>query len=281
MRRSLLTALIFTAVWAITASAQPAPTTTTTTTVVLDETDSRQTRQAFEQLLRRYPPQVGKVLKLDPTLFDNEAYMAHYPALAAFVAKHPEVTHNSTFFLQGVWIPGDPTPEEPTVRIWRDFMEMVTILALFMVFGGVLVWLIKTLIDHRRWSRLSRVQADVHNKLLDRFASNEDLVAYIQTPAGKRFLESAPIPLEAEPRAVSAPIARILWSVQIGLVVAAAGVGLQIMSAGVQTEVSQPLFAFGVLAIAVGAGFVLSAFVSFVLSRKLGLWETTSPPAER
>ena len=47
---------------------------------------------------------------------------------------------------------------------------------------------------HRRWSRLSKIQTDVHNKLLDRFTSNEDLLAYIQTPVGRKFLESAPIP---------------------------------------------------------------------------------------
>ena len=46
------------------------------------------------------------------------------------------------------------------------------------------IWLIKTLIEHRRWSRLSKIQTDVHNKLLDRFSANEDLLAYIQTPAG-------------------------------------------------------------------------------------------------
>ena len=42
------------------------------------------------------------------------------------------------------------------------------------------------------------MQYQVHNKLLDRFTSNEDLLAYVQTPAGRRFLESAPIPLQDE-----------------------------------------------------------------------------------
>jgi hypothetical protein len=32
----------------------------------------------------------------------------------------------------------------------------------------------------------------------------------------------------------------------------------------------------GVLAIAIGIGFVLSAIVSYVLSRRLGLWETAA-----
>ena len=57
----------------------------------------------------------------------------------------------------------------------------------------MLVWVIRTVVDHRRWLRQSRVQVEVHSKLLDRMTSNEDLLAYAKTPAGSRFLESAPI----------------------------------------------------------------------------------------
>jgi hypothetical protein len=64
------------------------------------------------------------------------------------------------------------------------------------------------------------------------------------------------------------------------VVLAAAGLGLQYVSRSIEKTVSQPLFAMGILAISIGAGFVLSAIVSFVLSRKLGLWEPAAAPAE-
>ena len=32
------------------------------------------------------------------------------------------------------------------------------------------------LVDHRRWLRQSKVQTEVHTKLLDRFTSNDDLL---------------------------------------------------------------------------------------------------------
>jgi hypothetical protein len=127
---------------------------------------------------------------------------------------------------------------------------------------------------------VSKVQAEVHNKLMDRFTANEDLLAYIQTPAGKRFLDFAPIALDGAPRAVSAPVGRILWSVQVGLVLAAAGFGLEYVSNSIEKTVAQPLFAMGVLAISIGLGFVISAVVSYVLSRRLGLWETAAAPAD-
>jgi hypothetical protein len=286
MKRILTLILILIATTAVaqtdTAKSAAAPVTTTsgTTTTVVVNNDSEVVRQQFRELLERHPPQVGRVLKLDPTLFNNEAWLANYPALAAYLKEHPEVAHSPAYYLENVYIPGDSRPDTASERVWRELMEGISI---FLVVGSiiaVLTWLIKTLIEHRRWSRLSKVQADVHNKILDRFGSNEEMLAYIQTPAGKRFLESAPLQLDATPRPTSAPVNRILWSVQVGLVIAAVGVGFLIVKNNVQQDVVQPLFALGILAISLGVGFVVSSIVSYLLSRQLGLWdEQPSRPA--
>jgi ABC-type multidrug transport system fused ATPase/permease subunit len=279
-------ALLFAAAIAVSAAAQApakaaatAPNDTATTGTAVIDSDSHETRTAFQDVLRRYPSDVSRVLKLDPSLMTNQSYLANYPALAAFLAQHPEIAHSPAFYIGNVSFPEDGRAENSSERVWRETMEGLSIFAVLALVTGVLTWLVRTLIDHRRWSRLSKVQAEVHNKLMDRFTANDDLLAYIQTPAGKRFLESAPIALDG-PRAVSAPIGRILWSVQVGLVLAAAGFGLEYVSGSIEKAVSQPLFAMGVLAIAIGAGFVLSAIVSFILSRKLGLWEPPPTPAE-
>jgi ABC-type multidrug transport system fused ATPase/permease subunit len=283
MRKKIIT-LLFAAAIATTAFAQ-APATTTvvpaaTTSTVVTDSDSQETRQAFHAALRRYPTEVSRVLKLDPSLMTNQSYLATYPALAAFLAQHPEIAHSPAFFLDNIYIGEEPRGENSSERVWRSTMEGLSIFAVLALVTGVLTWLVRTLIEHRRWSRISKVQAEVHNKLMDRFTANEDLLAYIQTPAGKRFLESAPIALDGAPRTVSAPVGRILWSVQVGLVLAAAGFGLEYVSGSIDKNVSQPLFAMGVLAIAIGIGFVISAIVSYVLSRRLGLWETPAAPAD-
>jgi hypothetical protein len=243
-----------------------------TTTASQAGPDSRDTREELRELLQRLPPEVGKVLKLDPALWKNEAYLSNYPALAAFLAAHPEVAHNPRFFLESVWVPGDPEPESSGVRMWRETMQGVMIFCVLVGITSVLTWLVKTMIEQRRWSRLSKVQVETHNKLFDRFTSSEDLLAYIQSPAGRRFLESAPIPLEAGNRPVSAPVGRILWSVQAGIVLGMVGLGLFFISGRIQKDVSEPMFALGVLVLSVGAGFVVSAVVSYILSRKLGLF---------
>jgi hypothetical protein len=50
------------------------------------------------------------------------------------------------------------------------------------------------------------------------------------------------------------------------------------VSWNVDKDVSQPLAALGILGMAIGGGFIVAAIVSFVLSRKLGLWQ--APAAE-
>ena len=261
------------------ASAQETTTTTetaaTTTQVLVREVDSHQTRGELNEVLRRLPPEVGKVLKLDPTLWANASYLGHYPALAAFVAQHPEVPHSPRFFLDEVYVPGDALPEDANTRFRRDFMENVSMLAVMLTVTFAFAWLIRTLVEQRRWSRVSRVQAEVHGKLLDRFASNEDLLKYVQTETGKRFLESSPaLPVDAG-RPVSAPVGRILWSVQVGLVIAAFGIGLKLVGWSVVDKgAAEAMSGFGVLGISIGLGFVASAAASYILSRRLGLWET-------
>jgi ABC-type multidrug transport system fused ATPase/permease subunit len=283
MPKKLIT-LLFAAAVATSAFAQAPATTTSvpaaTTSTVVTDSDSQETREAFHAALRRYPTEVSRVLKLDPSLMTNQSYLANYPALAAFLAQHPEIAHSPAFFLDNVYVGEEPRGENSSERVWRSTMEGLSIFAVLALVTGVLTWLVRTLIEHRRWSRISKVQADVHNKLMDRFTANEDLLAYIQTPAGKRFLESAPIALDGAPRAVSAPVGRIMWSVQVGLVLAAAGFGLQYVSRSIEKTVSQPLFAMGILAVSIGVGFVLSAIVSYVLSRRLGLWETAAAPVD-
>ena len=179
--------LFFAAAFATSALAQaPAiatPTTAATSTVVTDS-DSHETREAFHATLRRYPTEVSRVLKLDPSLMTNQSYLGNYPALGQFLAQHPEIAHSPAFFLDDVYVGDEPRGENSSERVWRSTMEGLSIFAVLALVTGVLTWLVRTMIEHRRWSRISKVQADVHNKLMDRFTANEDLLAYIQTPAG-------------------------------------------------------------------------------------------------
>lgn len=241
--------------------------------VSTDDRDARETRERLREVLEQYPPSLAEVLKLDPSLLRNENYLATYPRLAGFLAQHPEIAHNPAFFIGEIrsdrWNPVNPKRE--AFEMWQNVMAGVALFLVFVTVTLVLTWLVRTLIDYRRWLRLSKVQTEVHSKLLDRFTSSDDLATYLQSSPGRKFLESAPIPLDMGPRSISAPLGRILWSVQAGLVLALGGAGLQYVSAGIIDEAQQPIRALGVLALMFGIGFILSAVVAYVLSQRLGL----------
>jgi hypothetical protein len=270
----LVTALALQAApgWAQTTKAPP--------NAAFEQPDAQRTHEQLSQLLDRYPPSLENVLELDPSLLTNQTFLAPYPELAAFLSAHADIAHNPSFYFnrnRARLSVGDHRSE--VVDLWKGVLDGLGVFIAFGMAIGFVTWLIRSFIDYRRWNRLTKVQTDVHTKLLDRFSQNEDLLAYIQSPAGSKFLESSPITLDAGPRSIGAPVVRILWSIQAGLVLAAAGTGLELVSYRFTDDVTQPLHAIGVLAIAIGIGFVLSAVVSYFISRRLGLIEAS--PAAR
>jgi hypothetical protein len=240
-----------------------------------EDQNAERTRQQLEQLFQKYPPSVARVFKLDPSLMSNPSYLAPYPGLTTFLAQHPDITRNPGYFLENIENPNtfynDPRR--------RDREEMLAILAgvgvfiAFLVVISVLTWLIRLAVTHRRWNRLSKVHFETHTKLLDRFTSNDELLAYIQTPAGRRFLESAPIPMQDPQRVMAAPLSRILWSVQAGIVLLVVGFGFLQVSRQFNEEPAHLFSVAGILSLAFGAGFIVSALAAYGLSRKLGLLE--------
>jgi hypothetical protein len=249
-------------------------------TILLAESNAIEVRAQLWALLNQYPPTVARVLQTDPALLTNKEYLDPYPALAAYVNKHPEITHNAAFFLATGRGPDrlGPVLVERNPNTVRDSLQDVAIgLVLITITGGI-TWIVRSLIDYRRWTLMLKTQTDIHSRLMDRLTSSEDLLAYIQSPAGKRFLEFAPMSTASSTSGTTQ--GRILWSVQAGLVLCLAGVGLHYASGYITAEASQPFFVLGVLLIAIGVGFILSAFASYLIARNMGLVQRTSltPP---
>jgi len=240
--------------------------------VVSDERNAQETRQRLREVLEQYPPSVAQVLRLDPSLLTKPDHLATYPTLAAFLGQHPEVAHNPVFFLGGAG-GQDSSDRSHAMNALESVFLGLEFMFGFMFAAGALVWMIRSALDYRRWLRAIKIQTDAHTKIVDRLASNDDLLAYMQSPVGQRFLSASPAfpSVENVPSVMIAPFNRILWSVQAGVVLATGGVGLWFAKNGVIDEVAQPLHVVSILAIALGAGFVLSALASYALSRQLGL----------
>ncbi|MDP2319640.1 MAG: hypothetical protein Q8O42_09920 [Acidobacteriota bacterium] len=276
MKQRLLATLAATLLSTAALSAQPAPPQAPAAPgvqvpVYQVPVDAQTTRDQLQEILRQYPPAVGEVLRRDTSLLSRPDYIAPYPQLVAFLQQHPEIVRNPTFFF-GSYEYYERRQMSPEIEALDSLLGGMAAFLAVGLFVGVLTWLIRAVIQHRRWLRLSKVQAEVHVKLMDRMTNNEELLAYIQSPAGRRFLESSPIPQEADSPRLGAPVGPIIWSMMAGIVLATVGIGFRFAANSVATEAQQAFTVVGVILLALGAGFIVASGMAYLVSSRLGLF---------
>ena len=225
------------------------------------------TRNRLERLLSQLPPSVRNVLQYDPSLVDRPDYLAPYPTLQAFLKQHPEISRNPAYFFGTPNSRRGPDPADILAAILAGTGLFIGFMTVIITMGSVA----QQVVAYRRWVRQTRMQIDVHTKILDRMQSNEDLLAYVQTPAGRTFLEFSPAGPVPETRVSSAPFGRILWSVQAGVVLASLGLGFRFVQGRVPDEIVPAFTVFGIIVMSLGLGAIVSAVVAYVLSSRLGL----------
>jgi hypothetical protein len=259
-------------------------------------------QQQLISFLAAHPDIYGELVK-QPKLIRDKGYLRQHPELAAFLKEHPEVGQKPSFTeglpvaaeMASSSVPGNETlagPCGPALKIqalqyeldrarrgnpsqsgFARFMDFAGPFLVFVIILGALLWVLKVILENRRWGKVAKVQSEVHSKLLEKFGASQELLAYMETEAGKRFLESQPFQLEAQgTRPTPYPFGRILLSMQLGVVVLLVGMGLLYLRGHV-TEGAEGCLILGTLATTVGIGFLLSAAASYGLSQHLGLLE--------
>ena len=240
-----------------------------------------------DQLLRllRVSPTLAEVVARDPSLLSDTEYVNHNnPELGRFLQAHPEIAHNPDFYLFNN-LHGDHEPPSQTLerKLWPEMSnqgsseidrELVSNGIPFLVFLCVLaalLWLIHVLLENRRWSRIFKLQTDVHGKLIEKFGTSQEVLTYMETEAGKRFLEGTPIAVGFErQQPVPSPVARVLTPLQIGIVMTLLGLGL-ILLRNTLPDNAAALLVAGTIVLMPGLGFIISAGITWVLARRLGL----------
>ncbi len=263
----------------------PAPPAATSPAPVLTNKDLAATQRQLIEILRSSPT-LTTVVAHDPSLLSDQSYVSrNNPQLAGFLAAHPEVAINPDFYLFTHMNAQDGSPDEALERaVWPEvyrmqprrtgfdnlLSDMAPVLGIATFLGAVL-WALRVFVENRRWTRTFKLQSEVHARLIDKFGSSQELAAYMETEAGKRFLEAAPIPLHYDSgQRMPNAVARILTPIQIGTVLILLGSGFLVLRhIGVDYEI--PMRILGVLTLMPGIGFILSAGLTWLLAARLGL----------
>jgi hypothetical protein len=138
--------------------------------------------------------------------------------------------------------------------------ETVVLLPILFTLIGFVIWTIFSTI--RRY-KTTKLQAGLQTKLLEKFGSGQELLAYVQSDAGKRFLES----LTMEQRT---PYGRILGAAQTSVVFILLAIALLFLRGRV-SGAEEGFLVFGTIMLSLGFGFGLSAALSYYLSKSFGL----------
>ena len=141
--------------------------------------------------------------------------------------------------------------------------SMLVILGVYSLFA----WVILTLLANRRLTNAARIQAELQTRLLDKLGTSQELLAYLESPAGQRLAQA--VTLER-----GNPHRRILASVQTGLILTAVGGALLALRGQLGAEDVHALTFVGAIGMSLGIGFLASAYMAYRLSKAWGLLGT-------
>ena len=143
-----------------------------------------------------------------------------------------------------------------------DELAVTIILCTIASMLGLSAWVIATNIRRSRWGKQV---AELHAKLLDRFSGSQDLIAFLEGEAGRKYFESLAFDMKDS-------VNRILNGIQAGVVLAALGLCLLLVRIGQDDlHTRNALLLIGAPLTALGIGFLVSAGISHRLCKTLGL----------
>ena len=128
---------------------------------------------------------------------------------------------------------------------------------------AVIGWVIQSFFAGRRQIKMAQIQAGMHEQLLNRFESTEELRTYLEGDAGRKFVEAATVERKS-------PYGRILGSIQVGLILTFTGIAFLLLQ-NTFPDGAEGFAVLGSLALATGLGFLISSFAAYKLSREWGL----------
>jgi len=152
----------------------------------------------------------------------------------------------------------------------HHFMQDLTPIVVMVVLIIAIAWIINTVIIALKQRANMRTRSELYSRLLDKFGSSAEFVAYLQSETGQQIFE------ELTTRSAS-PRNKILGSIQKGVILALLGAGLVILGnifgGSLGGDLYIVLTVSGTIALMLGIGFLISSAISYRLSKSWGLLE--------
>lgn len=152
--------------------------------------------------------------------------------------------------------------------IIREIINGVTAL----VFGVVIIicisWVAVTVVTALRQRANTRIRAEIYNRLIDKFGTAPEFIAFLESEAGLNFIEENTVQS-------AVPLGKILVSIQIGVVLTLLGTGLLITGNVFGESLGSDLYIVltvgGIIGLMVGVGLLISAGISYRLCKAWGM----------
>ena len=136
------------------------------------------------------------------------------------------------------------------------------------------VWIVWIIFNNRRRTQIAQIQRDMHAKLFEKFGTSQELIEYLKTDAGSKFMDSAAFERVK-------PFGRVLGSVQAGLILFLLGLAALLIRSTLPhaafisdvdlAQTAESFLIISMLLLALGTGFLVSAGASYWLSKSWGL----------
>ncbi|PYV87558.1 MAG: hypothetical protein DMG05_17425 [Acidobacteria bacterium] len=148
--------------------------------------------------------------------------------------------------------------------------EMIVMIIVLPALFAMVGWIFWIGFDSHRRRITAKARSELQTKLLDRIGSGRELVEFSESEGGQRFIESLTMEGNGKGVARGGPIERILSSIQKGVTLTLFGLGFLFL--GWKYRFDGDVFnVIGVIGLSLGIGFLVSAGISYRLSKSLGL----------
>jgi len=129
-------------------------------------------------------------------------------------------------------------------------------------------WVITSIVTSIKQRANTRTRTEIYNKLIDKFGAATELIEFLRSDAGLRFIEEHAV----EP---AQPLVKILNSIRLGVSLALIGAGMLIVGNVWDMTLGQDVWIVlalgGTVAFTAGAGFIIAAVISYKLCKAWGL----------